>query len=68
MIIWETEGLLLSRDRVIETSNVTQTLEPTLKGNRKASEGRGLERVSIWGETGSLLLNPDRFAKTSNVA
>ena len=69
MTIWgKTDGLLLDRDRFIESGNVTETRKPTKEGDSEVIEMSRLVRVTIRGETDSLLLGHDRFVEIDNVA
>jgi hypothetical protein len=46
--IWdETDGLLLSYDRLVEIGNVTQPLKPTKEGVPEVIETSGLVRVIL---------------------
>ena len=62
------DSLLLRGDRFVEIVNVTQTFKLGLGGDSEITEISRLVRVTIRGETGSLLLSGDRLveARRSN--
>jgi hypothetical protein len=65
MAIWsKTDDVLLSRDRVVNAGNVTQTLKPKTAGPSKAVK---VVRATIWGEMDGLLLGRDCFVNIGNV-
>jgi len=69
MIIWgEIDGLLPSRNCLIEISKVAEVLKPALERISKAVETFRLGRVIIWGKPDSLLLSSDCLIDISKVA
>ena len=69
MIIWgEIDGLLLSRNCLINIGKVTKPLKPTAEGGSEAFEICKLVRVIIWGKSDGLLLSHDCLIDIGKVA